>query len=336
MKKPLVSILTPCYNGEKYIDKYFQSILAQTYNCLELIFVNDGSTDKTEEIALSYKEKLERKGIIYKYVRKQNGGQASAMNVGFSLVTGEYLIWPDSDDYLSPDSVEKRVAYLENNPQIHWCRTDAVVICAETGKEIRRFAVDADKKTKDIYLDLIVDSTYCCCGAYMLRFSKFKKMCPSLHIYEGRQGQNWQIQLPFAAKYPCGYVDEGLYYYVIHQDSHSHSQIAVEEVVARYQGLEELLYMLVEDIGRSDRNYKRYIDIKVIRTRLDIYSRFNEKKKAKEYYKKLIKIGDCKDFDRAKYLKKFEPINFFFFWIGSLIKGAFRKIIKALEKNENS
>lgn len=60
--KPLVSIITPCYNGEQYIDAYFQSILAQTYTRLELIFVNDGSTDKTEEVALSYREQLEQKG----------------------------------------------------------------------------------------------------------------------------------------------------------------------------------------------------------------------------------------------------------------------------------
>lgn len=58
MTHALVSIITPCYNGEKYLDNYFQSILAQTYRPLELIFINDGSTDQTEEIALSYRTKL--------------------------------------------------------------------------------------------------------------------------------------------------------------------------------------------------------------------------------------------------------------------------------------
>ena len=71
MKYPLVSVITPCYNGEKYLDRYFKSILDQTYPNIELIFVNDGSNDKTEEIALSYKNKLEEKKLdIYTYTKK--------------------------------------------------------------------------------------------------------------------------------------------------------------------------------------------------------------------------------------------------------------------------
>ena len=62
MTKPLVSIITPCYNGEAFLKRYFESILNQTYPNLELIFINDGSTDRTEEIALSYRERLEKRG----------------------------------------------------------------------------------------------------------------------------------------------------------------------------------------------------------------------------------------------------------------------------------
>ena len=54
MKKPLVSIITPCYNGETYLSRFFESILNQTYSNLELIFVNDGSTDKTESVVQEY------------------------------------------------------------------------------------------------------------------------------------------------------------------------------------------------------------------------------------------------------------------------------------------
>lgn len=67
MTKPLVSIITPCYNGEAFLKRYFESILNQTYPNLELIFINDGSTDRTEEIALSYRERLEKRGITYIY-----------------------------------------------------------------------------------------------------------------------------------------------------------------------------------------------------------------------------------------------------------------------------
>lgn len=69
---PLVSIITPCFNGEAFIDRYFQSVLSQTYPNIELVFVNDGSTDQTETIALSYSSKLAAKGIIFKYLSQDN------------------------------------------------------------------------------------------------------------------------------------------------------------------------------------------------------------------------------------------------------------------------
>ena len=98
MTKPLVSIITPCYNGEAFLKRYFESILNQTYPNLELIFINDGSTYRTEEIALSYRERLEKRGITYIYEKQENAGQAAALNRGLKLFTGEYLTWPDSDD----------------------------------------------------------------------------------------------------------------------------------------------------------------------------------------------------------------------------------------------
>ena len=114
----LVSIITPCYNGEKYLDRYFNSLLEQTYPSVELIFVNDGSTDNTEKIALEFGEKLREKGYDFTYIYQENAGQSAAINQGLKIFKGEYLNWMDSDDYLPDDSVEKRVSFLEDNPQI--------------------------------------------------------------------------------------------------------------------------------------------------------------------------------------------------------------------------
>ena len=65
MNQPPVSIITPCYNGESDLERYFESILKQTYQNMELIFVDDGSTDRTSEIAEKYRGKLEGRGIRY-------------------------------------------------------------------------------------------------------------------------------------------------------------------------------------------------------------------------------------------------------------------------------
>ena len=159
MIQPLVSIITPCLNGAPFLDNFFQSILNQSYGWLELIFVNDGSTDETEKIALSYRDALERRGIIYKYLYQPNGGQAQALNTGFKEMTGKYLVWPDSDDLLSPDSIEKRVTFLENNPEFDFVRTSGDFFNFITGERIGTVNYYGDASSEDIFLDLIQENT---------------------------------------------------------------------------------------------------------------------------------------------------------------------------------
>ena len=116
--QPLVSIITPCYNGEKFLERYFESILAQTYTNIELIFVNDGSKDCTEKIAMSYSEKLKSKGVQYIYIYQENAGQAAAMNKVLKIFSGKYLAWVDSDDVMTAESIKRKVAFLEKNPDL--------------------------------------------------------------------------------------------------------------------------------------------------------------------------------------------------------------------------
>ena len=65
---PLINIITPCYNGEKFLERFLDSVLKQTYDNIELILVNDGSTDKTDNIANKYKSKFNEKGYIYMHI----------------------------------------------------------------------------------------------------------------------------------------------------------------------------------------------------------------------------------------------------------------------------
>ena len=83
-----VSIVVPCYNGEKYIVRFLESILGQTYDNLLLILVNDGSNDHTEEIVLEYKDKLNKGGKELIYLKQENQGQAAALNTGLKMIYG--------------------------------------------------------------------------------------------------------------------------------------------------------------------------------------------------------------------------------------------------------
>ena len=94
-----ISIIVPIYNVEKYLSKCVDSILNQQYYDLEVILVDDGSTDHSGEIAESYKEKDERVIVIH----KNNGGLSSARNAGLDVVHGDYVGFVDSDDWIEPN-----------------------------------------------------------------------------------------------------------------------------------------------------------------------------------------------------------------------------------------
>jgi glycosyltransferase involved in cell wall biosynthesis len=106
---PKVSIIIPVYNGSNYLGEAIDSALAQTYKNIEIIVVNDGSDDgrKTEEIALSYGAKI-------RYFYKDNGGVASALNLGIREMTGEYFSWLSHDDVYYPNKIEAQIDYLRN------------------------------------------------------------------------------------------------------------------------------------------------------------------------------------------------------------------------------
>lgn len=107
----LVSIIVPVYNVEPYIETCIQSLIRQTMGNIEVILVDDGSTDRSGELCDQYAEADERIRVIH----KQNGGLSSARNAGISAAKGEYLLFVDSDDYVSASLVEKTVSCAEQN-----------------------------------------------------------------------------------------------------------------------------------------------------------------------------------------------------------------------------
>lgn len=103
MKDLKISLILPCYNVAKYVTKCLDSIINQTYKNLEIICVNDGSLDNTLEVLNEYKKKDDR--IIV--VSQENMGLSGARNTGAKYVTGDYLMYVDSDDWLELDTCEK-------------------------------------------------------------------------------------------------------------------------------------------------------------------------------------------------------------------------------------
>ena len=103
---PLVSIVIPVYNGSNYVREAIDSALEQTYDNIEILVVNDGSTDNTEKIVKTYGEKL-------RYFYKENGGVATALNLGIKEAKGEYISWLSHDDMYYPNKIENQISYLK-------------------------------------------------------------------------------------------------------------------------------------------------------------------------------------------------------------------------------
>lgn len=112
---PLVSIIIPVYNVEKYLKKCIDSVLTQTYLNLEVLLINDGSLDNCGEICDYYKSIDKRVKVIH----KKNGGLSDARNCGLEICTGDYIAFIDSDDFISEYYIETMIkAIMENDCQM--------------------------------------------------------------------------------------------------------------------------------------------------------------------------------------------------------------------------
>ena len=109
--RPLISIIVPVYNTEAYLAKCLDSLLAQSYNNIEIMVVDDGSTDGSREICDAYKEK----DIRVKVIHKTNGGLSSARNAGLFKATGDYISFVDSDDYVAKTYIEDLLQLIKDN-----------------------------------------------------------------------------------------------------------------------------------------------------------------------------------------------------------------------------
>ena len=129
----LVSIIAPVYNVEKYIDRCVSSIVGQTYGNWELILVDDGSPDNSGLLC----DKLAQSDQRIRVIHKKNGGVSSARNEGLNQAHGEWVMFVDSDDWMTPDCVEKSLQYIVRNKldvlQFNFFITDDNGVIAKEG-----------------------------------------------------------------------------------------------------------------------------------------------------------------------------------------------------------
>jgi len=131
-EKPLVSIVTPSFNQARYLEETIRSVLGQTYERIEYILIDGGSTDGSLEIIQKYTDK-----VSY-WVSEKDKGQTDAINKGFKAAHGSILAWLNSDDVYQPRAVSEAVAYLMDQPQVGMVYGDLDFV-DENGQVIGRF-----------------------------------------------------------------------------------------------------------------------------------------------------------------------------------------------------
>lgn len=143
----LISVIVPVYNVEKYLLQCVDSILSQTYDNIQVILVDDGSTDASSTICDEYACKDNRVEVIH----KTNGGLSSARNAGIDAARGEYIIFIDSDDYWASNGLlQSAVENCMGENLVIWkyqhCGEHETVLLQSTSWDVRRFSIDIDYK----------------------------------------------------------------------------------------------------------------------------------------------------------------------------------------------
>ena len=288
---PVVSIITPCYNGAKTVHRMIESVLAQTYDTIEYIIVNDGSTDRSEDIILSYQKSFADRGYAFKYVHQENKGLGGAINAGLKEATGAYLCWADADDFYAPESVKMRVEWMEQHPDYGVVTSDAYIV-----NESNLYAADkriaaglSNNNDEHQFWHLLEANSIFCAGTHMIRMCCFDEVVKNRSIYPARRGQNWQMLLPMYYKYKRHFMNEPLYSYVVSDGSMSHDDSAQKKLL-RCSEHEDILHHVLQDIPMTPEDATKaqcFVRHNFARKRL--YIAFNEgmAELANEQYKAL-------------------------------------------------
>lgn len=314
----MVSLIVPCYNGEKFINRCIDSILSQTDSDIELILVNDGSTDKTDEIVRSREKEIQQFVKKYIYIIQENQGVGAACNKAFKYATGQYLTLLDVDDYMMPESIKSRREWLDSHPDFGIVRTNGYYV-QEGLFEVneRLFEINSVMKNKEyIFDDIFEGTTYLWPGSYMIRMKVLKELYPEKEIYPSRYGQNLQFLMMAAYKNKAGFIDVPLMKYTIRKESLSHfssGDVLSKEIenMLEYKKIRE--HLIKEFMPKIEqRKWFERMEILYGKIFVQLCCKYGNREKALKYYTdlKVILKGKIDINTEIAYYKLISPAKY--------------------------
>lgn len=230
--KPLVSIILIAYNAERFISRALASAASQTYENIETLVVDDGSTDRTADLVRSFADPRIR------YFYQNNQGQGAARNHGIRESRGTYITFLDADDFYLPEKIERQVIFLETHPEYQVVYCNALHFYSERPE--RLFKLKGNCPSGDIFRNLL-QAGIINPNTFMAHRRVFEDGLMFRTGRYGRYAEEWELYLRLArAGFKFGYIDEDLVVVEVREGSNTTwdaQYIMKENVVEMLEGL---------------------------------------------------------------------------------------------------
>ncbi|GAB6558564.1 glycosyltransferase family 2 protein [Bacillus mobilis] len=214
---PIVSICTPVYNHEVYLESYFQSIINQTYENIELILINDNSKDNSHEVIVKWLDRLNQRFNKVIYInREENQGLIYNCNESIHLSSGKYICIFASDDIMHPNNIEYKVQRLENHPDEMLVYSDGFLMHEEAtisnlDRGLKgRFSEEKTLYKGDIFQKLVDYGSFIPAPSVVMNKLVIEEVGGYSTDY---MFEDYQMWLKISERYKVGFIEEALIYY---------------------------------------------------------------------------------------------------------------------------
>lgn len=236
---PKVSVIVPNYNGAKYIEEAIRSLLSQTYSNIEIIIVDDYSSDDSVSIVQEIINKNKDRNITL-HINTKNEGPSKARNIGVDLSNGEYIAFLDADDKYANNKIEVQVKYLLENPNVDIVYTDLLLI-DKTGEETGMISSIITKENEIEFLVKMLDRQVVPGPASIC----MKRSCLVEVRYDENMvhAEDYKFTLELAQRYKFARIKAPLYICRRHHDNLTNNhkeQIRAEKAVIKELGMERI------------------------------------------------------------------------------------------------
>ena len=270
-----ISIIIPTYNRKSFLIHAINSVLNQTYQNLELIIIDDGSSDKTENI-------IKKKYPKIKFYKQKNKGVSAARNKGIKMASCKWIAFLDSDDRWHPRKLENQINYLLTHPRYKICHTDEIWI----RKGIRINQHKKHKKHGGHIFDKCLDLCRISPSSVIIHKDVFNKV--GLFNEKLPVCEDYDLWLRIAEKFPVLYLDEKL---TIKYGGH------LNQLSKKYWGMDRFRIIALENIIKKNFLLKKnkLLVKKILKKKINIYLQGLKKRNKKKeiiYYENKVKKYD--------------------------------------------